>query len=346
VIERLIVKEYGPIKEASVALTPLHAFVGPNDSGKSFLLRALITAIEGVNTPFWPGKQQNALLQIELQHNSWRTAVFNDAQGPFEARQPARDRRGPSESTSTDNGAVTVWWNLSPQNAAWLNERGRLVRLDPDQLRRSSPLVAEEHALNYIRDRGYGLPGVYDVLINRYDESFAKINEHFVRLFDTAKRFRLLTIVNENLKKLAIDLKSGQTIGAEHMSEGMLYFLALAALPYFKVGFLAIEEPENGLHPARIAEVVGILRDISARGTQVVMATHSPLVLNALKPAEISIVTRSLETGTQVKRLIDTPNFELRSRTYKPGELWVSYANGVDEGPLLDAKKAGEVVKQ
>lgn len=31
----------------------------------------------------------------------------------------------------------------------------------------------------------------------------------------------------------------------------------------------------------------------------------------------------------------DTPNFAERSKVYALGELWLSYANGDDEGPLL-----------
>jgi len=43
-----------------------------------------------------------------------------------------------------------------------------------------------------------------------------------------------------------------------------------------------IEEPENGLHPARIKEVMKILRKITEQvgGPQIVMSTHSPLVIN------------------------------------------------------------------
>ena len=45
-IERLTVKNYGCVKDVSVELTPLHAFIGPNDSGKSTLLRAMRTLVQ------------------------------------------------------------------------------------------------------------------------------------------------------------------------------------------------------------------------------------------------------------------------------------------------------------
>jgi predicted ATPase len=124
------------------------------------------------------------------------------------------------------------------------------------------------------------------------------------------------------------------------MSEGLLYYLAFAALRHLDpVSLLLVEEPENGLHPARIAQVVGVLRAISESGTQVIMATHSPLVVNELRPDEVSIVTRTAERGTQVKRIKDTPDFEERSKIYALGELWIAYANGEDEAPLLEGRE-------
>jgi predicted ATPase len=94
------------------------------------------------------------------------------------------------------------------------------------------------------------------------------------------------------------------------------------------------------LHPARIAEVVRILRRISESGTQVIIATHSPLLVNELQPGEVSVVTRNPESGTQVKLISQTPNFEKRSKVYALGELWLSYANGMDEAPLLEGQSA------
>ena len=77
------------------------------------------------------------------------------------------------------------------------------------------------------------------------------------------------------------------------------------------------------------------LRETS-KATQILIATHSPLVVNEMKPEEVSVVTRSVAEGTQVTRLSETPNFADRAKVYAPGELWISYANGSDEAPLLE----------
>jgi hypothetical protein len=58
-------------------------------------------------------------------------------------------------------------------------------------------------------------------------------------------------------------------------------------------------------------------------------------VVNELSGDEVTVVTRDLHRGTEVRRLSQTPNFEERSKVYAPGELWLSYANGTDEKDLL-----------
>jgi hypothetical protein len=88
-----------------------------------------------------------------------------------------------------------------------------------------------------------------------------------------------------------------------------------------------------------------ILRDVS-KWTQVLMATHSPLIINELKPEEVTIVTRTPEAGTICTPMTATKNFAERSKIYALGELWLSYADGDLERELVgtgtpSATKAG-----
>jgi len=75
-----------------------------------------------------------------------------------------------------------------------------------------------------------------------------------------------------------------------------------------------------------------ILRKISETA-QVVIATHSPLVINEMKPEEVTVVTRT--SGDKLCIDQGDPGFVDRSKVYALGELWLSYANGKDEAPLL-----------
>jgi predicted ATPase len=70
------------------------------------------------------------------------------------------------------------------------------------------------------------------------------------------------------------------------LSEGTLRILALCILKYDDkhTGLLCFEEPENGIHPQRIKDMVSLLKDLSVNFTdtemplrQVIVNTHSPV---------------------------------------------------------------------
>jgi Fe-S cluster assembly ATPase SufC len=105
-------------------------------------------------------------------------------------------------------------------------------------------------------------------------------------------------------------------------------------------GILLIEEPENGLHPSRLREVVEMLRKISTGSIgntprQVIVTTHSPLLLNYTQPEEVRIVQRDRERGTVVTPMSDVPDVHELLDEFGTGELW--YLLG--EQALVEGKK-------
>jgi predicted ATPase len=96
-----------------------------------------------------------------------------------------------------------------------------------------------------------------------------------------------------------------------------------------------VEEPENGLHPSRISVVMKFLRELSET-SQVILATHSPLVVNELRGEEITVVTRDPVSGTRAQLLSTMPRYEAATKVYLPGEYWVSYCDGNQEAPLRE----------
>jgi hypothetical protein len=93
---------------------------------------------------------------------------------------------------------------------------------------------------------------------------------------------------------------------ARSLSDGTLRFLALAVLeqdPAFR-GTLCLEEPENGIHPARIPAMISLLQDIATDVSdpvsqdnplrQVIVNTHSPSVVQQV-PEETLLVAQPAE---------------------------------------------------
>jgi predicted ATPase len=93
-----------------------------------------------------------------------------------------------------------------------------------------------------------------------------------------------------------------QTLGPRALSDGTLRFLALVTMQLDSAsgGVLCLEEPENGIHPARIRAMVDLLRDFAVDPQravaddnpprQVILNTHSPEVVRQLDVDEVLFV--------------------------------------------------------
>ena len=100
-----------------------------------------------------------------------------------------------------------------------------------------------------------------------------------------------------------IDLRvrqDGLWMSSRVISEGTLRVIALCAMAAnpFTTRLVAFEEPENGVHPRRIESITKILAS-AARRRQVVVTTHSPLVVG-----EIIHMLRSKELDEAQVRLL------------------------------------------
>lgn len=342
-VEELRIQSYGCIEDATFKLTPLHALIGPNDSGKSTVLRALRTlsvlespgnlALDPLLTAL-SANRRDATLSASTS-SARLEATFTaklEFKGDIRTHAP---EISPSRSKFSGRIGTAAAGLIAEASLATALRSAPLFRLDPDFLRAARPLIPDGRPLRFDDERGSGLPALYDALIVRDLPAYTALNNELAQLFRSVKSIQLMN-PNAGTKALGVRLHDGTLVPAELMSEGLLYYLAFAILPYLEpTGLLLIEEPENGLHPARIAEVMRVLRAISEK-TQVLLATHSPLVINELQPDEVTVVTRSKAHGTKATLMKDTANFEERSKVYALGELWLSYANGEDEAPLLE----------
>jgi predicted ATPase len=237
-------------------------------------------------------------------------------------------------------------WRPTPKGGLWTIASdivgARLVRFDPDALREASSLLPQSRLIGFVDERGSGLPGVLQAVQGRYYDAFQTINEQVRKLFPTIKYVQVVAITHSQLV-VETELTNGTRVPAAQVSEGLLYYLAFASIPYLAPApILLVEEPENGLHPSRIATVIKMLREFGSKsGTQIILATHSPLVVNELQPEEVTIVTRpSVETGSVVTPMTKTRNFEKRKSAYSLGELWLAYADGNLESDLVDTSES------
>jgi predicted ATPase len=99
---------------------------------------------------------------------------------------------------------------------------------------------------------------------------------------------------------LLICYEGGLKLPSWTASDGTLRLLALtlpAYLPNLQGVFL-IEEPENGIHPRGVESVFQSLSSVYA--AQVLLATHSPVVLGIAEPAQVLCFARTESGATDI----------------------------------------------
>jgi predicted ATPase len=124
---------------------------------------------------------------------------------------------------------------------------------------------------------------------------------------------------------------------ARFASDGTLKMLAYLLLLYDPnpPSFIGIEEPENFLHPRLLPELAEECRAASERG-QLLVTTHSPFFVNALRPEEVRVLYRD-ETGyTQATRAADIQGVpEFMAAGASLGHLWLEGRFGMGD-PLVN----------
>jgi predicted ATPase len=86
---------------------------------------------------------------------------------------------------------------------------------------------------------------------------------------------------------------------------------------------IGIEEPENQLHPRLLPELAGECRTASAN-SQLMVTTHSPFLINSLRPKEVWVIYRDAQGYTQAKRTADMRGIkEFIDNGATLGDLWM-----------------------
>lgn len=99
--------------------------------------------------------------------------------------------------------------------------------------------------------------------------------------------------------------------------------------------FVGIEEPENFLHPRLLPQLAEECR-AATKHSQLLVTTHSPFFLNAMRPEEVRILYRDEQGYTQAVRASDIQGVpEFLSAGASLGHLWLEGRFGVGD-PLVN----------
>lgn len=167
--------------------------------------------------------------------------------------------------------------------------------------------------------------------------------ERLRQIFEQLKRRvpRIEKVIAEAMPdgRLLLEIKDGpfdQPILARFASDGTLKMLAYLIVLYDPEPpqFIGIEEPENFLHPRLLPELAEECRSATAR-SQLLVTTHSPFFLNALRADEVRVLYRDEKGFTQTVRASEIRGIpEFIKAGASLGHLWMEGHLGVGD-PLV-----------
>lgn len=146
---------------------------------------------------------------------------------------------------------------------------------------------------------GSNLPWVVAEL--RQDkERFGSWLDHVRTALDDIVDIDTVEREDDRHRYLIIKYANGAVVPSWLASDGTLRLLALTIPAYLKGldGVFLIEEPENGIHPRAIESVIQSLSSIY--DGQVLIATHSPVALNMLEPAQVLCFAKDKTGATDI----------------------------------------------
>lgn len=247
------------------------------------------------------------------------------------------DKRIPQKLRSPDLIAVSTLGQFSdhPRVAA-LREfitDWYVSYLSIDQTR-SQPEAGPQERLS---KGGENLPNVIQYLKeqhgDRLDQIFAVLRRRIPRL----DRVEAEPMPDGRLLLQIKDAPFEQPVLSRFASDGTMKMLAYLTVLYDPEPprFIGIEEPENFLHPKLLPELAEECRAAAER-SQLLITSHSPFLLNAMRPEEVRILYRDEQGYTQTVRANDIQGInEFMREGASLGHLWMEGHFGLGD-PLIN----------
>jgi predicted ATPase len=170
--------------------------------------------------------------------------------------------------------------------------------LNSGLIRRASP----PQQTRGFRSDGSNLPWVISDLKKRAPGRYAAWLAHVRTALQDVDDIVVRERPDDRHSYLVVRYASGYEAPSWMVSDGTLRMLALTLLPYLPdfSGLYLIEEPENGIHPRAVETVYESLS--SAYTAQILLATHSPVILSIVDSPQVLCFAKTPDGATDIVR--------------------------------------------
>lgn len=334
---------YKSIKSERIDLNPINLLIGANGSGKSnfisffdFLNRLYnknineyIALTGGENKILHKGQKVTDTISFKLEfengNNGYSANLKLGSDGLIftEERLIYRSDRGIDISRSDREARIKSTDNYRAKYVIRYLERFRKYHFHDTSDK--SPFTIPSHIENdiyYLYYNGSNLAAfLYDIrekekiVYNKIVKTVQSIAPYFSDFYFIPN--------SENFVKLQWKDKNSDTVyGVNDLSDGTIRFIALTVL-FMQPNLpdtIIIDEPELGLHPSAIAKLAGMIKSVSAKGSQVIIATQSTDLISHFSPD--SIITVDQIDGCSKFNRLNAEKLQEWLEDYTIDDLW------------------------
>lgn len=187
---------------------------------------------------------------------------------------------------------------------------------------RQSSTVESAH---YLQSEGNNLASFLLYLKHNYEDSYRRIVSYVQLVVPQFRDFYLEPERGYVSLKWLDNSPNDYVLSSDQFSDGSIRFIALATLllqpSQTMPNVIIIDEPELGLHPYAIDQLVEMVKDASIHA-QIIVATQSPSLIDGFEVADITVIERDEEKQCTRANKLDEKKLGQWLDEYTTSELW------------------------
>ncbi len=369
-LSKLRVQHYKSLFDTEVSLEPLTVFIGPNGSGKSNICEALLVLsefLEQILSNTQPHKiislLSNSLLAISQTSQNIESKFWQGELNYFNLTAEAIPNAKNSHNKTLKSFLEVLIYYLQDKAIITLGNGRKIDEKYSPSLKdfllaneyQDSPLAQSlrkvsiydfapinlsngDLSVGEMKRTGQGIAYALVDILHANRKNFDELEERFTRLVPNIHRISLPRKESQTFSLELVDRYSEHHIPVSDISDGTLRILAFLTALYQEdtPSIICFEELENGVHPWLLHKMMELLKIVSTEGingkpVQILITTHSPVLLDYVEPHQVRAVELDHEGKTQVHALpTDSVRFQKALEAYDGAlsELWFTNVFG------------------
>ena len=365
-LQKVSIQNFKSLKDVTLELQKVNLLIGPNNSGKSNFLKALelwgkyisfpneqnrfVKTINDLEEFSFKKKKDNLKFEVLFNNELVGCNIISSVDGysGIDYKILFDGETYPTSISSDYSNNHTIELSIFNETARIhirnlerkIFEDIKIYKINPQSFINAQPISGIPN--RFLLEDGSNMVAFLDFLKDEHKNLYRSLEQDLSKCIPEFIDINLKTVISpDNDKRSYKKWGLGNEFDkywADELSEGTLYFLALLCIVHQPnpPKLLLLEEPEKGIHPRRIHEIMKFIFQLAEdKDIQVIMTSHNEHVLEefAIIPEAVFIFDKDEEGATQVKNLkrdvIDRSNENARRIGIEPidftdniGENW------------------------